>query len=73
MPILIAVAGSILTQEGTTSVVKEGRAVVTQDTLKEIGGGFTVILERRDFNQMMAMTRCLDGTMTFGVVVYIAR
>ena len=46
MPILAAVAGSMLTREvSRRAFAKEGRAVVTQDMLKEIGGAFTEVFE----------------------------
>ena len=48
MPILAAVGASMVTR--TTSRLafeREGRAVVTQDMLKEIGRGFTLALDMR--------------------------
>jgi len=48
MPMLAAVAGSTLTREvSRRAFVKEGRAVVTQDMLKEIGGAFVEVFESR--------------------------
>ncbi len=48
MPMLAAVAGSMLTREvSRRAFVKEGRAVVTQDMLKEIGGAFVEVFESR--------------------------
>ena len=46
MPMLAAVAGSMLTREASRrGFAKEGRALVTQDMLKEIGGAFTKVFE----------------------------
>ena len=48
MPTLAAVAGSMLTREvSRRGFAKEGRAVVTQDMLKEIGGAFVDVFEKR--------------------------
>jgi ATP-dependent NAD(P)H-hydrate dehydratase len=53
MPILAAVAGSMLTREvSRRGFAKEGRAVVTQDMLKEIGGAFREIFERRESGRL---------------------
>jgi ATP-dependent NAD(P)H-hydrate dehydratase len=53
MPILAAVAGSMLTREvSRRGFAKEGRAVVTQDMLKEIDGAFREIFERRESGRL---------------------
>jgi len=53
MPILAAVAGSMLTREASRrAFAKEGRAVVTQDMLKEIGGAFTEVFENRESGKL---------------------